>query len=134
MLDLRSMSDEEFTVLVTPSAPQTAMYVTVEESGKVYLSSKVAEKIAKTPVHIRFNRDYTAVQISKADTQEKSILFPKNGRKNVLDATEILKRNHIPLPTVFQGYFCTEFEKWRGECQPNPITKPSPTTQGTKKQ
>ena len=97
MLDLRSMSDEEFTVL-------------------------------------RFNRDYTAVQISKADTQEKSILFPKNGRKTVLDAAEILKRNHIPLPAVFQGYFCTEFEKWRGERQPNPITKPSPTTRGTKKQ
>lgn len=134
MLDLRSMSDEAFTVLVTPSVPQTAMYVTVEESGKVYLSSKVAEKIAKTPVHIRFNGDYTAIQISKADTQEKSILFPKNGRKTIPDAAEILKGNHIPLPAIFRGYFCTEFEKWRGERQPNPITKPSPTTRGTKKQ
>ena len=133
MLDLSSMSDEEFTVLVTPSVPQAAMYVTVEESGKVYLSSKVAEKVAKTPVHIRFNRDYTAIQISKADAQEKSILFPKNGRKSIPDAAGILKRNHIPLPAVFQGYFCTEFEKWRGERQPNPTAKPSPTIRNTKK-
>ena len=36
MLDLRSMSDEEFSVLVTPSVPQAAMYVRVEESGKYY--------------------------------------------------------------------------------------------------
>ena len=103
MLDLRSMSDEEFSVLVTPSVPQAAMYVRVEESGKILLSSKVAEKVAKTPVHIRFNKDYTAVQISKADMQEKSILFPKNGRKTVPDAAEILKRNHIPLPAVFRA-------------------------------
>ena len=112
MLDLRSMSDEEFSVLVTPSVPQAAMYVRVEESGKILLSSKVAEKVAKTPVHIRFNKDYTAVQISKADMQEKSILFPKNGRKTVPDA---------------------EFDKWRGERQQNPTAKPSPTTRGTRK-
>ena len=65
------MSDEEFSVLVTPSVSQAAMYVRVEKSGKILLSSKVAEKVAKTPVHIRFNKDYTAVQISKADMQEK---------------------------------------------------------------
>ena len=85
------------------------------------------------PVHIRFNKDYTAVQISKADMHEKSILFPKNGRKTVPDAAEILKRNHIPLPAVFQGYFCAEFDKWRGERQQNPTEKPSPTTRGTRK-
>ncbi len=43
MLDLKSMSDEEFSILVTPSAPQAAMYVKVEETGNVALSSKVAE-------------------------------------------------------------------------------------------
>lgn len=133
MLDLRSMSDEEFSVLVTPSVPQAAMYVTVEESGKVLLSGKVAERVAKKPVHIRFNRDYTAIQISKADAEEKSILFPKNGRKTVPDAAEILKRNRIPLPAVFQGYFCTESDKWRGERQQNPTTKPSRATPSTKK-
>lgn len=46
MLDLRSMSDEEFSVLVTPSVPQAAMYVRVEESGKILLSSKV-EKLQR---------------------------------------------------------------------------------------
>lgn len=112
MLDLRSMSDEEFTVLVTPSVPQAAMYVTVEESGKVYLSSKVAEKIARKPVHIRFNRDYTALQIAQTTTEAepKSVVFPKNGRKTIEDAAELLRKNRIPLPAVFRGYFCTEFE------------------------
>ena len=64
MLDLRSMSDDEFTVLVTPTVPQTTMRVTVEESGKILLSSKVAAKLSQTPIRICFNQDYTAMQIS----------------------------------------------------------------------
>lgn len=47
MLDLKNMTDEEFSILVTPSAPQAAMYVKIEETGSVLLSSKVAEKNGK---------------------------------------------------------------------------------------
>ena len=126
MLNLRSMSDEEFT-------PQAAMHITVEESGKISLSSKVAEKFAKIPVRIQFNQDYTAIQIMQTAAEESSIVFPKSGRKAGLNAAEILRRNRIPLPAVFQGYFCTEFNKWRGERQQNPIGEPSKTTRSTKK-
>ena len=63
MLDLRSMSDDEFTVLVTPTVPQTTMRVTVEESGKILLSSKVAAKLSQTPIRIYFNQDYTAMHL-----------------------------------------------------------------------
>ena len=69
MLDLKNMTDEEFSILVTPSAPQAAMYVKVEETGSVLLSSKVAEKLAKMPVQIRFNKDCTAIQICVAGKQ-----------------------------------------------------------------
>lgn len=47
MLDLKNMTDEEFSILVTPSAPQAAMYVKIEETGSVLLSSKVAEKMVQ---------------------------------------------------------------------------------------
>ena len=135
MLDLRSMSDEEFTVLVIPSVPQTAMHVTVEESGKISLSSKVAEKLSQIPVQIYFKRDYSAIQISPAisQTEESSIIFPKNGRKGGLNAAEKLEESNIPLPAVFCGYFCDESNKWRGERQLNPTSKPSPTSRSTKK-
>lgn len=36
------------------------MHVTVEESGKISLSSKVAAKLSKMPVHIYFKQDYSA--------------------------------------------------------------------------
>lgn len=49
MLDLKNMTDEEFSILVTPSAPQAAMYVKIEETGSVLLSSKVAEKWQRCP-------------------------------------------------------------------------------------
>lgn len=133
MLDLRSMSDEDFTVFVTPSAPQATMRVTVEESGKVLLSSKVAEKFSKIPVRIQFNRDYTAIQISQAIDGEDSIVFPKNGRKGGLNASELLRKSNIPLPAVFRGCFCNEPNKWRGERQQNPISRPSPTIRTTSK-
>ena len=103
MLDLRSMSDDEFTVLVTPTIPQTTMRVTVEESGEILLSSKVAAKLSQTPIRICFNQDYTAMQISASIGKpgEGSIIFPKNGRKGGLNAAEKLRKSNIPLPAVF---------------------------------
>lgn len=134
MLDLRSMSDEEFAIVVTPSAPQTATHITIDESGKVLLSSKVAEQFAKKSVQLRFNKDFTAIQLAQlsAEADLNSIVFPKNGRKTLWNATELLKKNHIPLPAVYQGY-CLESGKWRGERQQNPTVKSSASTRNTKK-
>ena len=118
MLDLRSMSDDEFTVLVTPTVPQTT-----------------AAKLSQTPIRICFNQDYTAMQISASIGKpgEGSIIFPKNGRKGGLNAAEKLRKSNIPLPAVFCGYFCDESNKWRGERQLNPTSKPLPTSRSTKK-
>ena len=104
MLDLRSMSDEEFSVLVTPSVPQAAMYVRVEESGKILLSSKVAEKVAKTPVHIRFNKDYTAVQISKADMQKKYPV-PEERKENCSGRSRDTQEEPHSTPGSISGLF-----------------------------
>lgn len=103
MLDLRSMSDDEFTVLVTPTVPQTTMRVTVEGSDKILLSSRVAAKLSQTPIRSCFNQDYTAMQISASvgKSGEGSIIFPKNGRKGGLNAAEKLRKSNIPLPAVF---------------------------------
>ena len=49
MLDLKNMPDEEFSILVTPSAPQTVMYVRVEETGSVLLNSKVQKYWQRYP-------------------------------------------------------------------------------------
>lgn len=134
MLDLRSMSDEEFTIVVTPSVPQAATHITIDESGKVLLSSKIAEKFAKKPVQLRFNKDFTAIQLAQlsAETDSGCIVFPKSGRKTLEDATALLKQNRIPFPAVYQGY-CLEPGKWRGERQQNPTAKSSASTRNTKK-
>lgn len=128
-MDLKSMSDEEFSILVTPSAPQAAMYVKVEE---VALSSKVAEKLVKIPVQIRFNKDCTAIQIAAAES-ESSVTFPKSGRKTIPNAVKILKENRIPFPVVFSGELCEDAAKWRGERRINPTDVLLQTTRGTKK-
>lgn len=134
MLDLRSMSDEEFTIVVTPSVPQAATHITIDESGKVLLSSKVADQFARKPVQLKFNKDFTAIQLVQlsAETEPNSIVFPKNGRKTLEVATALLKQNHIPFPAVYQGY-CLDPGKWRGERQQNPTAKSSASTRNTKK-
>lgn len=132
MLDLKNMSDEEFSILVTPSAPQAAMYVRVEETGSVLLSSKVAEILANVPVQLRFNRDCTAIQISTGES-DSSVIFPKSGRKTIPNAAKILRDHNISFPVVFRGDICGETGKWRGERQPNPSGRPSQITRNTKK-
>ncbi len=79
------MSDEEFAIVVTPSVPQTATHITIDEFGKVLLSSKVADQFAKKPVQFRFNWDFTAIQLVQlsAEAGTNSIVFPKNGRKTL---------------------------------------------------
>ena len=115
-----------------PSAPQAAMYVKVEETGSVLLSSKVAEKLAKMPVQIRFNKDCTAIQICIAGSGD-SVTFPKSGRKTVPNAAKILRENRIQFPAIFNGEICGENAKWRGELQVNPTGKPSQTIRSTRK-
>ena len=132
MLDLKRMSDEEFNILVTPSAPQAAMYVKVEETGNVTLSSKVAEKLRKIPVQIRFNKDCTAIQIAAAES-ESSVTFPKSGKKAIPNAVKILKENRIPFSVIFSGALCEDAAKWRGERRINPTDVLLQTTRGTKK-
>lgn len=104
MLDLKNITDEEFSILVTPSAPQAAMYVKVEETGSVLLSSKVAEKLTKMPVQIRFNKDCTAIQICVAGSGD-SVTFPKSGRKTVPNAAKSSERTEFN----FQQFLTARF-------------------------
>lgn len=104
----------------------------IEETGNVALSSKVAEKLVKIPVQIRFNKDCTAIQIAAAES-ESSVTFPKSGRKTIPNAVKILKENRIPFSVIFSGELCEDAAKWRGERRINPTDVLLQTTRGTKK-
>ena len=134
-MDLKKMLDEEFCVVVAPPISRIAMQVTVVESGSVLLSGKLAEQFAKKPVEIRFNKDGTAIQISCSSNKEctNSIVFPKNGRKAIPHAKDILTQQKVTFPAIFTSYDTPENGKWRGARQENPTTKPSPTSRSTKK-
>ena len=124
-MDLKRMPDEEFSILVTPSVPKTVMYVKVEENGNALLCSKVAERLAKIPDQLRFNKDCTAIQLS--------VIFPKGGRKTMPNAAKLLAERKAPFPVVFRGEFFEETNNWRGERQSNPTMWSSQTTRSTRK-
>ena len=86
----KHMSGEEFSILITPSAPQDTMYVKVEKTRKRIASSKVTEKLTKKPVQIRLNKDCSTIQISAAGSAG-SVTFPKSSRKTVPNSAKNLE-------------------------------------------
>lgn len=95
-------------------------------------TDKVAEKLVKIPVQVRFNKDCTTIQIAAAES-ESSVTFPKSGRKAIPNAVKILKENRIPFSVIFSGALCEDAAKWRGERRINPTDVLLQTTRGTKK-
>lgn len=135
MLDLKSMSDAEFCVVVTPPVPRATMQVTLHETGKVALSRKLAEQFSGKPVDIRFNKARTAIQLSSLPepSGDHLIVFPKNGRRSIPSAAEQLRAAAVALPVVFRSYDLPENGKWRGARQENPTQKSSASSRSAKK-
>ena len=135
MLDLRNMSDEEFSIVVRSSAPQSMLQVTFDENGYVQFNSKLAEKFARKMVQLGFNPSFTALQVvcTEEPIDESKYIFPKNGRKKIPEAADYFKKARIPFPVVFRGILLENGEKWRGERQQNPTEKPLQTSRSTKK-
>ena len=133
VLDLNAMSEDEFSILVRPRASQPVLQITVDESGRITLNNKLSAQLAAKPLELRFNPDFTAMQLSLLqETFDHFFAFGKNGRKTIPEAALLLKEARVPLPAVFRGSFCAGGQEWRGQRQPNPTTGPLPTTRKTK--
>lgn len=134
MLDLRNMSDAEFSISVAPPAPQSVLQVTIHEDDHVQLNSKLASQFAKKPVQLRFNPDFTALQIALTEEPYTDhFTFPKSGHKTIRGIADYFRKAHIPLPVVFRGILLDGSAKWRGERQANPFGKQSTTSRSTRK-
>lgn len=135
MLDLASMTNEDFCTPITPPVTRASSQIVIDASGTVSLSSKLAEKFSKKPVHLRFNENRTAIQISYAGTEADplSIVFPKSGRKLLPSAQALLKQKRIALPAIFRSYEPLDSDKWRGAHMQNPTPSSSPTSHSKKK-
>ena len=134
MLDLRNIPDEDFSIVVTAPTTRPVLQVTINESGMVLLSSKLATQIIGKTVQLSFNPNYTAMQIicTQATSTDNCFVFPKNGRKKIEDIQVKLKKARIPFLAVYRGILVNA-EKWRGERQANPTGKPSETSRTTRK-
>lgn len=135
MLDLASMTNEDFCTPVTPPVPQTSARIVVDEFGMVSLSNNLALAFSKKPVQLRFNKDRTAIQISHAEsaTDPFCIVFPKSGRKLLPNAQELLKQKQIAFPAIFRSCEPPDGEVWRGAYVPNPTTSSRPASPAKKK-
>lgn len=88
-----------------PGRPPAAMHVTVEESGKILLSSKVAEKLAKIPVCIQLNQDDTAIQIMQTTYRRRKYYISEKWEGSQLECGRNTQEKPYPLTRSVPGLF-----------------------------
>lgn len=72
---------EQFTFIVDPPENRArAYFVSVYADGRFNMNGRLAEKMSKNPLQIRFNRDGTRLCLLES-AKEKTMQFPKNGSK-----------------------------------------------------
>lgn len=136
MLDLRRMTNEDFSVPVMPAAPTSArLFVTVNREGKIHLCEKLAAVFAKRPVKVSFNPQASAIQIAVAEGERDAymVAFPKNGTRKFDGVVELLKKNGISVPARYESLCGVENNVWRGAVTVNPTMKLSADGRSTKK-
>ena len=136
MLDLRRMTNEDFSVPVMPAAPTSArLFVTVNREGKIHLCEKLAAVFAKRPVKVSFNPQASAIQIAVAEGERDAymVAFPKNGTRKFDGVVELLKKNGISVPARYESLCGVENNVWRGAVTVNPTMKLSEDGRSTKK-
>lgn len=134
MFNLEAIANEEFCVPVRPPVPHASAQIVISEKGLVSLSGKLAEKFAKRPVQLCFNKARTAIQITGSEEGEPlNIVFPKNGQKLLPNAYELLAQRQLSFPVIFKSSAPIEGTKWRGALCQNPTPPCSSATRSKKK-
>ena len=111
---------EQFTFIVDPPEIRIkAYYVSIYADGRFNLNSRLAEKLSRKPLQVRFNREGTRLCLLES-AEEKTMLFPKNGSKKLPDAVEHLKKQKVPFPARYKVEYSEKYRSWQGVLEENP--------------
>lgn len=132
MLDLRTLSNDLFTVQVLPAQRNLSSFVVFKTDGTLHLSGQIANKLFGKKLSVRIDKKCEFVQISVNDgehPEETCLVFPKNGTCKI----EPVSFGIIKLPAKYVGYFCEKDKVWRGQRLENPFGKSAPASHRKRK-
>lgn len=122
MLNLRTLSNDLFTIQVFPAQKNSSSFVILKDDGTLHLSGQIATQLYGKELIVLFDKKYEFVQISVADSEspkETCLVFPKNGTCKI----EPVSSGMIQLPAKYVGYFCEKDKVWRGQRLEDPFGK-----------
>lgn len=132
MLNLRTLSNDLFTVQVFPAQKSSSSFVIFREDGTLHLSGQIASKLYGKKIIVLFDKKCEFVQISVDDgehPEETCLVFPKNGTCKI----EPVSSGIIKFPAKYVGYFCEKDKVWRGQRLEDPFGKSAPISRRKKK-
>lgn len=132
MLNLRTLSNDLFTVQVLPAQKNSSSFVILKTDGTLHLSGQIAKELYGKGIIVLFDKKYEFVQISVNNgdyPEETCLVFPKNGTCKI----ELVSSNIIKLPAKYVGYFCEKDKVWRGQRLEDPFGNSAPASRRKKK-
>lgn len=132
MLNLRTLSNDLFTVQIFPAQRNSSSFVIFKADGTLHLSGQIAHKLSgkKLSVHVDKKGEFVQISVNEGDCPEETCLvFPKTGTCKI----EPVSSSIIKLPAKYVGYFCENDKVWRGQRLEDPFGKSAPTFQRKKK-
>ena len=132
MLNLRTLSNDLFTIPVYPAQKISTSFVLLKADGTLHLSGQIAKAFYGKELDIRFDKRYDLIQISINDgtrSKDECLIFPKNGSRKI----EPLSLNCSKFPIKYIGYFCEKGKVWRGQHVEDPFEKSAPISLRKKK-
>ena len=125
MLNLRTLSNDLFTVQVFPAQKNSSSFVILKEDGTFHASGQIANVLRGKELVVLFDKKYELLQISVNDgnhPKETCLVLPKNGTCKI----EPVLSSTIKFPVKYVGYFCEKDKVWRGQRLEDPFGKSVP--------
>lgn len=132
MVNLRTLSNDLFTVQVFPAQKNSSAFVIFKADGTLHLSGQIANKLYGKSIIVLFDENYEFIQISVNNgdrPEETCLVFPKTGTCKI----EPVSSSIIKLPAKYVGYFCENDKVWRGQRLEDPFGKSATASRRKKK-
>ena len=124
---------DQFAFVVDPPENRMkAYYVSIYADGRFTLNGRLADKLSRKPLQIRFNKDATRLCLLES-AEEKTMQFPKNGSKKLPDVVNYLKKQKILIPVRYKVGYSEEYRSWQGVLEENPTIMQASGRSNTKR-
>lgn len=134
MIDLRTLSNDIFTIQAFPAQSNQSAFVTLQDAETLHLSKQLVDKFHGKTVAVYFDKKLDFIQLVAVslDNKEVCFRFPQNGTRKIDSLATKLGAN-TKYPIKYVGYFCESDQVWRGQRVKDPFAHSATASRRKKK-